>query len=687
MFNFSFDPEQFASLGSSFDEPDPFATTSAAPAIDANLPTFTGTVDPNRVLTSEERKLAVIAERASASASASAAPERPRYNETSDDLRRRQDRNLRPTNAQTMPVAPSAPVATKAAPVKQTATDIVNFANNLQNTRQTAWADNGAGSYDANDWDQIAMITPQHEENYRWGTEQGRIWDEYQSDFRAYVEDNDIPLTQVRDGVTYYLTTDEEGRNDRELGGNYDNFLHGRVSDGVWIDQGPAGTYSTRYIDTSVSAATGLLNNPVMSIAASLIPGGTLALTAAKAANGQTLHGMDYASAALSGFELSKTLQAPATAAKAAEAGSKALEATAAAGNTSFEAMTNAANTAESAALTGKGFTLLGKELSYNASKGLINAVAVGDPKAAILGTFGGELVEKGLDSVGLTADVIEGKGIGYNDFTAGLTKVVEEVGNGRDMDEALALGLGKYIREGGTLGAGTADTLAGVVRDVVRPIGKAATELYRLLPKNFPKGVDTSKLEEVLSEANRLARQGASAADTLARKGLREFDKKIQPVTKPAGRLLSAADTATREVLSEADTLARQGLSAFDDAVIQPTGEFLSAADTAARKALTQLDEGLYDIQSPFSTPQFNSPELPDINLPSFNLDFGFNSGSGMLSGVTTGKIFGDELFKFKNKIELTEYGPMFQEQEVDIEDFLTSPFESAFTTSQRFA
>ena len=595
MFNFGFDPEKYSSLGSSFDEPDPFA-----------------------------------------------------------------------------------PVASEKAPVKQTATDIVNFANNLQNTRQTARDELGAGSYDANDWAQIAMATPEMEENYRWGTESTKIWNNYQDDFRAYVEDNDIPLTQVRDGITYYLTTDEEGRNDRELGGNYDNFLHGRVSDGVWIDQGPAGTYSTRYIDTSVSAATGLLNNPVMSIAASLIPGGTLALTAAKAANGQTLHGMDYASAALDGFELSKTLQAPATAAKAAEAGSKAMEATAAAGNTSFEAMTNAANTAESAALTGKGFTILGKQLSYNASKGLINAVAVGDPKAAILGAFGGELVKKGLDGVGLTADVINNSGIQYDDFTAGLTKVVEEVGNGRDVDEALALGLGKYIREGGTLGAGTADTLAGVVRDVVRPIGKAATDLYRLVEENLPKGssVNTSKLEEVLSEANRLARKGASATDTLARKGLREFDKTIQPVTKEIGKGLSAADT-----------LARKGLSEFDDAFIQPTGEFLSATDTAARKALTQLDEGLYDIQSPFSTPQFNSPELPDINLPSFNLDFGFNSGSGMLSGVTTGKIFGDELFKFKNKIELTEYGPMFQEQEVDIEDFLTSPFESAFTTSQRFA
>ena len=37
MFNFSFDPEQFASLGSSFDEPDPFAPTPVAPA-PKNLP-------------------------------------------------------------------------------------------------------------------------------------------------------------------------------------------------------------------------------------------------------------------------------------------------------------------------------------------------------------------------------------------------------------------------------------------------------------------------------------------------------------------------------------------------------------------------------------------------------------------------------------------------------------------------
>ena len=32
MFNFSFDPEQFASLGSSFDEPDPFAPVASEKA-------------------------------------------------------------------------------------------------------------------------------------------------------------------------------------------------------------------------------------------------------------------------------------------------------------------------------------------------------------------------------------------------------------------------------------------------------------------------------------------------------------------------------------------------------------------------------------------------------------------------------------------------------------------------------
>ena len=162
-----------------------------------------------------------------------------------------------------------------------------------------------------------------------------------------------------------------------------------------------------------------------------------------------------------------------------------------------------------------------------------------------------------------------------------------------------------------------------------------------------------------------------------------------VRDIVRPIGSVATDLAHLVEDNTEGLEEFVRKGLSEFDDAVIQPTGEFLSDLDTEAREQLTKLDEGLYDIQSPFSTPEI---DLPNFDLPSFNLP-SFSMGGGMLlsgapSGTaTTGKIFEDELFKFKNKIELTEFGPLNREQEVDIEDFLTSPFESAFTTSQRFA
>ena len=541
------DPEQFSSLGSSFDEPDPFAPTPVEP---------TAIVKPS--------------------------------------------------------------VASEKEPVKQTSTDIVNFANNLQNTRQTARDELGAGSYDPNDWAQIAMATPEMEENYRWGTENTKIWDNYQEDFKSYVEDNDIPLTQVRDGVTYYLTTDQEGRNDRELGGNYDNFLHGRVSDGVWIDQGPAGTYSTRYVDTSMSAATGLLNNPAISIAASFVPFGQVALTAARAANGQTLHGTDYLSASLSAAKGLGMLQAPVNEAAAADAGTTAMQAADVAG-LSNEAATAAGTAAQTAATTGQGFTLFGKALSYNQSVGLLTAASTGDPKSALFSIYGGDLIKGGLNKAGVTSDALAKVGIPAAAFEAALQKTVEKVVEGEELDDALAYGFVDYAKEGGLknlFDMPESDiSFAGIedlVRDIVRPIGSAATDLANLVEDNLPDA-----------------------------KGLEDF--------------------------------------------VQNIGDDLSDLDTEAREQLTKLDEGLYDIQSPFSTPEI---DLPSIDLPSFSMGGGMLLSGSPTATATTGKIFENELFKFKNKIELTEFGPLNQpEQEVDIEDFLTSPFESAFTTSQRFA
>jgi len=704
MFNFGFDPEQFASLGSSFDEPDPFAPEPLASVAQPAL------INPARsdyyVLDNKPKPAAV--------APTSFVPDVFSSNSgasfTAEDAQAEKDS---PTVFQSGFGAYAKP---------DTKQNDYSGRTNLAEFHDTAYSamQNNDAGYESNRPNpftgdinlqayQGSYIAPVVRELKEGGytafqkQEEGTITKEQVAEGILKIQGEYAfgnPLTQdfvedpVFDATKLYMNTGGQTAFNMAISDEDPNAWRERDKKGKYVDisggRSKFGDYSMVWVENpkGPSGLDKALNNPVINIAASLIPGGTLALTAAKAANGQTLHGMDYASAALSGFELSKTLQAPVNASKAADVGRAAADASVVAGKTSFEAMTNAAKTAEASALAGKGFKILGKELSYAASKGLINAVAVGDPKAAIIGTFGGELVAEGLEKVGIGGLNPDGtaitswKGIQIDDLSAGLTKAVEEVGNGRDVDEALVMGLGKYIREGGTLGAGTADTLTRVVRDVVRPIGAAATDLYKLVEGAIPKGTDVNldKVKEVLSEANRLARQGASATDTLARKGLSEIDDEfIQPITKPAGMLLSAADT-----------LARKGLSEIDDRVINPAGDLLSAVDTAARQELTKLDEGLYDVQSPFSTPHFNSldgPEIDiDIDLPSFNFD---SSRKGMLSGATTGKIFGDELFKFKNNIELTEFGPMFveKEQEVDIEEFLTSPFESAFTSSERFA
>jgi hypothetical protein len=668
MFNFSFDPEQFASLGSSFDEPDPFAPTPIAPA-------------PKKLPVAPEIVKAPVA---------SVTPKQERVIAKGPAF-----------------VAPSAPVATKATPVKQTATDIVNFANNLQNTRQTAWAENGTGSYDANDWAQIAMATPEMEENYRWGTEQTRIWDNYQDDFKSYVEDNDIPLTEERDGVTYYLTTDEEGRNDQELGGNHANFLHGWVSDGVWIDQGPAGTYSTRYVDTSMSAVTGLLNNPVMSIGASLAgPLGVIALNAAKVANGQTLHGGDYASIALAGLEQFGVIKAPLGADEARKTGEVARGA-------STGMLGDLGDMTQELAAAGKGIG----GLTYGQTVGLINTAATGDPKAFVYGEMGRFAVNKAFTAAQEAYEESMKGVVGFDptetrkiagifqadDLQAGLLKVVDKVAGGTDFDKALAYGLGTYIREGGSFGIKLSipDGFGnfnlpdlGILEDVVRAAGRSLEDVVRatgsLVDDKILQPV-IKAVEPIGKQVESVVRETGRATDDAIIQPVRELAKDVDDaVFNPLGDKASELDTAVRDILSDVDTAARQGLSEFDDEVIQPALDVASDVDTAVRQELTKLDEGLYDIQSPFSTPEIDLPsiDLPNFNLPSLGMGMGMLLSGAPAPTATTGKIFENELFKFKNKIELTEFGPLNQpEQEVDIEDFLTSPFESAFTTSQRFA
>ena len=441
----------------------------------------------------------------------------------------------------------------------------------------------------------------------------------------SYVKDNNMPLTQVRDGVTYHLTGGSETFND---------MLHGRVRDGIWQDQGPVGTYSTVYVDTSQSMFQEILNNPVLRVFGAIATGGVSegVISAGRGLAGETLHASDWLSIGTAGLTMSGAIAPPVDAAAAEAAGTAAMQAADAAGATSAAAMATG-TAAQTAAAAGKGLTIAGKTLSYNQSMGLLTAAATGDPKQAIGQIFGADLVKGGLGKIGVTVDTVGD--VQYNAVSQGLNTVVNKVAAGEDLDKALASGLVTYVKEDGTrgsidLGGSLGLDVSGlkkVVEDLVRPIGAMATDFAHFVEDAVP---DTRKAVEAIKEAGS------------------EFD---DAVLQPTKGLVEEGASVAGDVLSAADTAARDAASAFDDAVIQPTGQALSDLDTAIRQAL----------------PDINGPDIDlssfDLNIPNFNPAFGTTqlNYSAPSSTRTTDSLFKDELFQFQTEIgvdlEPTEY------------------------------
>tara|TARA_B110000483_G_scaffold127191_1_gene152750 strand:+ start:401 stop:2353 length:1953 start_codon:yes stop_codon:yes gene_type:complete len=441
----------------------------------------------------------------------------------------------------------------------------------------------------------------------------------------SYVKDNNMPLTQVRDGVTYHLTGGSE---------TFNHMLHGRKRDGIWQDQGPVGTYSTVYVDTSQSMFQEILNNPVLRVFGAIATGGVSegVISAGRGLAGETLHASDWLSIGTAGLTMSGAIAPPVDAAAAEAAGTAAMQAADAAGATSAAAMATG-TAAQTAAAAGKGLTIAGKTLSYNQSMGLLTAAATGDPKQAIGQIFGADLVKGGLGKIGVTVDTVGD--VQYNAVSQGLNTVVNKVAAGEDLDKALASGLVTYVKEDGTrgsidLGGSLGLDVSGlkkVVEDLVRPIGAMATDFAHFVEDAVP---DTRKAVEAIKEAGS------------------EFD---DAVLQPTKGLVEEGASVAGDVLSAADTAARDAASAFDDAVIQPTGQALSDLDTAIRQALPDINGPDIDL------PSF------DLNIPNFNPAFGTTqlNYSAPSSTRTTDSLFKDELFQFQTEIgvdlEPTEY------------------------------
>ena len=455
-----------------------------------------------------------------------------------------------------------------------------------------------------------------------------------------YVKENEIPtFIEKEDGTKVFLNTGTQTSIARVAGEEHQG------SGGRYEASGPVGTYSAEWIE-SPSTVAGILNTPPMQILGALNPVANAVMTGVKVAAGEDVSPLEIATAALTGLEVAGAITPPSSGALPTGQAGPALP------------------------TTGNG--LFGT--TYAQTQAVVKAAAAGNAEGAALALVGQPLINSSLASVGLTEDVITGAGIQYDDFQAGIGKAVTELAGGADLDDALLSGLGKYIIEGGSLGVDLPDTpnidlgiVEDVIRAVVRPIGSAGTAIVDFVEN----AVGQIKVPEELKAAGRqvedIVRTVGSTTEDVARTvGSATDDVIIQPA---------------RTILKEAD-----------DTFVQPAGEALSALDTAIREVVPGIEDFVRDAVNPLDNfvddIEFPDIGLPDIGLPDISL--GLPDLGGVLGGLplmpqpataTTNKIFDDELFKFKTEIGITDRDAL-----IDIEDFLTSPFESSFAQTGRF-
>jgi hypothetical protein len=176
---------------------------------------------------------------------------------------------------------------------------------------------------------------------------------------------------------------------------------------------------------------------------------------------------------------------------------------------------------------------------TYGQTQTALNVAAAGDAEGAALALVGDKLITGGLDKVGLDQATIENAGIQYDDFQAGVGKVVSEVAGGTALDDALVQGLGKYIREGGTLGSVDLPSvdlgidLSGL-KDVIEPIVETVEDIGRPIVK-------------LVEDAGRPI---VEAAEDVAR----PVGDIVEDVAQGAGDVLSDLDTAVRQALPDID-------------------------------------------------------------------------------------------------------------------------------------
>ena len=419
------------------------------------------------------------------------------------------------------------------------------------------------------------------------------------------------------------------------------------MSEGAWLQSIGSGQKSAeKKIEDLLEPSTAgfFLNNPVTQIAGLVIPGFSAATTLAKVATGEKVSPMEIASGLLTGLEMAGVVKPPIAGSSVTPKGGVG------------------------PVLPSGGTGLFGS--TYAQTQTALNVAAAGDAKGAAIALVGDNLIKGGLDKIGLDQEAIENAGIQYDDFQAGIGKTVQKLAEGEELDEALAHGLGKYIREGGTLGSIDLPSvdlgidLGGIeklVKDLVRPIGAIATDIAHFVEDGAQKIGDATRpiikaIEKPLKPVGDFIEDvGQFTGDVVEDVGQAVGDV-VEDVAKPVGDVIEDVAQVAGDVVEDVakpvgdviEDVAQVAGDVVED-VGQAVGDVASDLDTAVRQAL------------PNTSIDLPSVDLPSVNLPNLGLNPSLGS-TGMLelkypsATRTTDALFGDELFKFKNKIESTQ-------------------------------
>ncbi len=384
--------------------------------------------------------------------------------------------------------------------------------------------------------------------------------------------------------------TDEEREQYRDLmdRGSFIDISGGTSKVGeysmVWVEDPP-----------EPSGVSKFLNNPVLSVIGMLNPAIGLATTTAKAATGEKLSPVEIASSMLSGLQMAGVIKAPATFDNGEYGGALG-------GVDPFSADLGTA-------VADAGTGLFGS--TFAQTQTALNVAAAGDAEGAALALVGDKLITGGLDKVGLDQATIENAGIQYDDFQAGVGKVVSEVAGGTALDDALVQGLGKYIREGGTLGS----------------VDLPSVDL----------GIDLSGLKAIIEP----------------------IVETVEDIGRPIVKLV---EDAGRPVVEAVEDVARPVGDIVED-VAQGAGDVLSDLDTAVRQALPDID-----------LPSVNLPSL-DLNLGGLLTGAGAVAIPQLSATRTTDDLFKDELFKFQTEIGVDVEPLEYVDLNAPAENFFEDP------------